>query len=76
MTVIAAMVLFHRKRSGLSQLALAQFAGVGKTVVFDIERGKATVRWDTLQKVLTALNIQVNFSSPLMKEFEETHENR
>lgn len=68
---ISEIVRFHRKRSGLTQLELAQMAGVGKTVVFDIEHGKDSVQWNTLNKVLQVLNISVQFSSPLMTEFEK-----
>jgi DNA-binding XRE family transcriptional regulator len=38
----------HRKLSGLSQAQLAKVAGVGKTVIFDIEHGKESVQFDTL----------------------------
>jgi len=47
---------------------LADLAGVGKTVIFDIENGKETIRFSTLQKVLDVLNIKISFTSPLMKE--------
>lgn len=56
----------HRKAANLSQLQLAELAGVGKTVVFDIEKGKATVKLDTLRKILKVLNINVVLMSPLM----------
>ena len=68
---IAEIVRFHRKQSGLSRKQLADMAGVGKTVIFDIEHGKETIRFSTLKKVLTALNIKISFESPLM---ERTHE--
>ncbi len=64
---IAAIVLECRKRSGLTQLQLAKLAGVGKTVVFDIEKGKQTVQLDTLFKILDVLNIQVTFKMPFMQ---------
>ena len=64
---IAGMVQNHRKKSGLSQKELAQLAGVGKTAVFDIEHAKATVQLKTLIQVFEALNIQIKFSSPLLK---------
>jgi HTH-type transcriptional regulator / antitoxin HipB len=72
-------VRFHRKKSGLSQAELAKHAGVGKTVVFDIEKGKQTVQLDTLLKVLGILNIRPVFQSPLMDTFlrdvtQEPHE--
>jgi HTH-type transcriptional regulator/antitoxin HipB len=66
------IVLFHRKKSGLSRNQLADLAGVGKTVFYDIEKGKETIRFSTLQKVLTALNIKINFTSPLMEVLGET----
>lgn len=64
---IANMVLHCRKRSGLTQLELAKLAGVGKTAIFDIEKGKETVQLDTLFKVLDVLNIQVIFKTPFMQ---------
>ena len=42
---IADMVHYFRKQSELTQRQLAQLAGVGKTVVFDLEKGKATIRY-------------------------------
>jgi len=68
---LAKIVKFHRKKSGLTQKQLADLAGVGKTVVFDIENGKETIRFSTLLKVLTALNITINFESPLTEYFDE-----
>ena len=49
-----------RKKSGLTQQGLAMLAGVGKTVVFDLEHGKASVQLDTLLKVLKVLNIKLH----------------
>jgi HTH-type transcriptional regulator/antitoxin HipB len=46
-------------------------AGVGKTVIYDIEKGKETIQFSTLQKVLKALNIKIIFTSPLMEVFNE-----
>ncbi|MFA4904577.1 MAG: type II toxin-antitoxin system Y4mF family antitoxin [Desulfobaccales bacterium] len=54
-----------RKKSGLSQAELARLAGIGKTAVFDLEHGKATVQLDTLLKVLRVLNIRIEFAGPL-----------
>jgi HTH-type transcriptional regulator/antitoxin HipB len=59
----------HRKAAGLSQLELADLASVGKTVVFDLEKGKETVRLDTLRKILKTLNIRVTLVSPLIKQW-------
>jgi len=60
------IVLFHRKSSGLTREQLADIAGVGKTVIFDIEKGKETIRFSTVQKVLKVLNVKIIFSGPLM----------
>lgn len=68
---LSRLIRFHRRQSGLSQLELANLAGVGKTVVYDLEKGKMTVQFDTLIKVLSALNITIVFESPLMPAFEE-----
>ena len=57
----------HRRLSGLSQAGLAKLAGVGKTVVFDIEHGKESVQFDTLKKVLAALNIKLSLQSPILE---------
>lgn len=64
---IAKMIRYCRKQSGLSQQALARLAGVGKTVVFDIEKGKETVQLNTLLKVLDVLNIKIKFEMPLVQ---------
>jgi HTH-type transcriptional regulator / antitoxin HipB len=59
------IIRHHRKLAALSQLELAQLAGVGKTAVFDVEMGKPTVRLDTLLRILQALNIELCWRSPL-----------
>jgi HTH-type transcriptional regulator / antitoxin HipB len=64
--LLAEIVKKHRKMAGLSQLQLAEMAGVGKTVVFDLEKGKPTIRLDTLRKILSVLNIRVQLTSPVM----------
>ena len=58
----------HRKQAGQTQLELANLAAVGKTSVFDIEKNKETVQWNTILAILKVLNIQVKFISPLDKQ--------
>jgi y4mF family transcriptional regulator len=65
------IVRYHRRLSGLSQAELARLAGVGKTVVFDIEHGKESVQLDTLKKVLAALNIKFILQSPVLERNEK-----
>ena len=66
--LLASIIKKHRKAAGLSQLQLAEMAGVGKTVVFDIEKGKETIQLNTLRKILTVLNIKVELNSPFMNQ--------
>lgn len=54
-----------RKKSGLTQIQLAEMVGVGKSVIFDLEKGKETVQLSTLVKILSGLNIKVKLVSPL-----------
>jgi len=69
MKELSRLIRFHRKKSGLTQNDLADLAGVGKTVIFDLEKGKNTVKLNTVEKVLAVLNISVKFESPLMAAF-------
>jgi HTH-type transcriptional regulator/antitoxin HipB len=68
---LGTIVLKHRKKSGLSRERLAEIAGVGKTVIYDIEHGKATVRYATVKKVLDALNIRIRYISPIEEDADE-----
>ncbi len=67
------LVLFHRKQARLSRKELAELAGVGKTVIYDLEKGKSTVKWSTIKAILKALNIEIKFQSPLMEEYEKSY---
>ena len=71
---LSKIIYYHRKRSGLSRIALANLAGVGKTAIYDIEHGKDTVQWATIQKICKALNISLSFDSPLMQQFKQSYE--
>ena len=65
------IIRYHRKKAGLTQNELAKLAGIGKTVVFDIEDGKLSIKLTTLLKILHVLNISIDFRSPLMNYFLE-----
>lgn len=65
---IGEIVLRHRQAAGLSRRELAMFAGVGPTVIYELEHGKDTIRMDTLVKILDALNISIIYQSPLLEE--------
>ena len=68
MSPLNIIVREHRRMAGLSQAGLAKLAGVGKTVVFDLEHGKMSIRFDTLTKILGVLNISIRFESPAMQQ--------
>ena len=72
---IGNIVLHLRKQSGLTQKQLADLAGVGKTVIFDVEKGKETVQLNSLLKIFPVLNIKLNLSNPLIHLMESSNEN-
>lgn len=53
-----------RKMAGLSQNELAELAGVGKTLVFDLEKGHESIRLNNLKKILHVLNIGITLEPP------------
>ena len=57
------------KRRAFRESIWPTIAGVGKTVVYDIENGKETVRLKTLFNVLGVLNISLSLESPLMDRY-------
>lgn len=69
---IGRLVRAFRKEGGLTQLQLAALAGVGKTAIFDIEKGKETVQLNTLLKILEVLNIKLKLITPFELPTEKT----
>lgn len=49
---MALLVRDRRRAAGLTQRALAELAGVGPRAVWDLERGKPTLRMDVVNRVL------------------------
>lgn len=66
---VGKMIVFHRKKAGLSRVELGRLSDVGKTVIFELEHGRMTVSFEKLLRICTILNIKLNFTSPYMKEF-------
>ncbi|PLX69413.1 MAG: transcriptional regulator [Denitrovibrio sp.] len=62
---LAEIIRDARKAAGLTQKELADHAGVAKNLVYDIEKGKMTVRYENVLKVLDVLNIRIEYISPL-----------
>ena len=69
---IADVIRIHRRAANLSRVELAEMAGVGKTVIYDIENGKESVQLDTVRKILKVLNIRIVLTSPLMDNIHNT----
>ena len=66
---IGQVVLFHRKKSGLSRAELSSLSGVGQSSIYDLEKGKTTISMEILFKILKVLNIKVAVKSPLMNVY-------
>ncbi len=69
------IIRYHRKRSGLTQIELAELADVGKNLVYEVESGKKSVRLSNVMKILQALNIELDFNSPLRENFIKDYKN-
>lgn len=60
-----------RKLAHLTQNQLAEIAGVGKTLIFEIEKGEKKVSLEKLIKVCQVLNIRIELKLPLDLEVDE-----
>jgi transcriptional regulator with XRE-family HTH domain len=69
--LVGRIIQFHRKKARLTRIELSAIAGVGKTVIYDIEHGKETIRLNTLLKICKALNLSLTIDGPLMDRFNE-----
>jgi len=69
---LAQIIRIHRKAAKLSRVQLAELSGVGKTVIYDIEKGKESIQLDTLRKILKVLNIRIVLKSPLMDNLQNS----
>ncbi|HLQ38527.1 MAG TPA: helix-turn-helix transcriptional regulator [Planctomycetota bacterium] len=56
---IGTFVRARRKAAGLTQLQLAELAGVGLRFVSELERGKPSMRLDVVNRVLVAFGKQL-----------------
>lgn len=50
---------------------LAEKAGVGKTVIYNIEKGKKSFRFEILEKIFSVLNVSIKFTSPIIDQMSE-----
>ncbi|MDH5423205.1 MAG: helix-turn-helix domain-containing protein [Acidimicrobiia bacterium] len=59
---IGGAVRARRKQLRVDQQTIADLAGVSRKAVSDIERGKPTIRFDVLARVLTAVGLRIDVS--------------
>lgn len=72
-STLGEIVRFHRKRANLSQKELADLAQVGKTVVFDLEKGKESIQLDTINAIMFVLNIRFSVNGPIMNQYQNKY---
>ena len=53
----------HRKKLKISQKQLALLSGVGVVFIYDLERGKETIRLDKLLPILEVLGLELKLST-------------
>ena len=63
------IVRYHRKRAGLSRKELSALSNVSQSVIYEIERGKTTVKMNSVMKLLHALNLNLDISGPFVAEY-------
>ena len=71
---LGSLVGFHRKKANLTQIQLAELAGVSRFIVQEIEAGKGRTTWKHLEAVLEALNLRLEPRGPLVDEWLKTRE--
>lgn len=70
------LVRFHRKKAGLTQIRLAELAGVSRSVVQDLETGKGKTVWLHVEAILSVLNIELEPTGPLVAQWLRSREER
>ncbi|MEI6323628.1 MAG: helix-turn-helix domain-containing protein [bacterium] len=71
---IAAIARERRKAIGLSQSQLAEASGVGRDWIVQFEKGKATVKWVLVIRVLRELGFALDLSLPTQKQVTSGHD--
>ena len=68
----ASLIVFHRKKAGLTQVELAELAGVSRFVVQDIEAGKGRTTWKRIESILKSLNLKLEPQGPLVDAWRQS----
>jgi len=59
------MIRRHRQAAGLTRAQLANFSGVGKTAIYELECGNLALSLQRWLRILEVLNLRVTYHSPL-----------
>jgi len=73
-TQLGNLITFHRKKASLTQVGLAELAGVSRSVVQNLEAGKGRTIWEHVNSILEVLNIELKPSGPLVDEWKRSQE--
>ena len=68
------LITFHRKKAGLTQIGLAELAGISRSVIQDLEAGKGRTVWVHVEAILSVLNLELRPFGPLVDEWKRSWE--
>jgi HTH-type transcriptional regulator/antitoxin HipB len=71
---LSSLLVYHRKCACLTQVELAECAGVSRTIVQDLEGGKGRASWKHVVAILNVLNITLEPSGPLVDSWRQSRE--
>ena len=66
------LIAFHRKKASLTQVGLAELAGVSRSVVQDLEAGKGRTVWMHVEAILNVLNVELQPIGPLVDKWKQS----
>ena len=66
------LITFHRKKAGLTQVGLAELAGVSRSVIQDLEAGKGRTVWEHVASIMSVLNLEFQPVGPLVEEWKQS----
>jgi len=71
---LASLIAFHRKKAGLTQVELAEFSGVSRFVVQDLEAGNGRTSWRHIESILQSLNLELEPKGSLVEAWRQEKE--
>jgi transcriptional regulator with XRE-family HTH domain len=61
--ILGKMIRENREKKNISQQELADFAGVSRAVIVDLENAKRDMKFSNVLKVVQASSLQLNLSN-------------